>query len=217
MTVWTLVQVLRRRWPVALAGLFLSLVGTYLAASAQGVCYQQVTMMLVAPVGSPRENPFRSGPGSLVSVAGLVARHFPRSAGPLDFSPSATIVDAGITDGVWIRQPNDGNQWVPSFQRAEIDVQVVGPDAPQVRARLAAAVADVRAVLRGSQLAVGAPPDRLIGAAMSPSAPPVFHLRGSSSRAAGGALVLGLGLTLVVTVSVDRRLTARSRPRRRGV
>ena len=209
-SVWTTLAAVQREWIVAVVGLVLSLAGTTVALKAPGVYFEQARVTFIAPP-SPTGNQFSSDQGSLVAVAGLVSRQLDETGGALAFSPTATIVDMGIRDGVWVRLPNYGGQWTPSFQRAELDVQVVGQDPKRVEARFRETIDRIRTTLRDGQLEVGArPANKLIECAVTPESPPIYYQQGSGSRAAAAAFFLGLALTLVVTVLVDRARRRRS-------
>jgi len=199
MTIWSLADTVRRLWPLAVVGLIATFVGSYVAATAPGVYYEQAAVLFMAPNGSG----FQPGPDSLVSMAGLVERQLGEQ-GPLALSPEATIVGMGIGDGIWVRLPNDGDQWQTKFDQENLDVEVVSGNEKQVRAKMEATVAKIQTVLRQDQLSAGARPDQLIDAGMSPPSPPVFYMRGSSARAGITALALGLVLTLTLMVMVDR-------------
>ena len=94
-TVWRLANVVRRRWPFVVAGVIASFVGAYIAATTPGVYYEQANVVMTAPNGTG----FQPGSGGLVSTAGLLESQLGEQ-GPLRLSPAATIVGAGIRDGV---------------------------------------------------------------------------------------------------------------------
>jgi len=205
MTIWSLADTVRRLWPLAVVGLIATFVGSYIAATAPGVYYEQANVIFIAPNGSV----FQSGSDSLVSTAGLVESQLDEQ-GPLPLSPVATIVGTGIRDGVWVRLPNDGGQWQTNFDQEDLDVEVVGGNEKQVRAEMESTLAKIRTVLRQGQLSAGARPDQLIDVGMSPPSPPVSYMRGSSARAGITALTLGLVLTLTLMVMADRWLGRRT-------
>ena len=205
-TIWSLKCTFRRLWPFAVAGLIASFVGSYAAATAQGVYYEQADVVFIAPNGSG----LQPGSSSLVSTAGVVESQLDEQ-GPLPLSPTATIVGSGIRNGVWVRLPNDGGQWATNFDQEDLNVEVVGGNEQQVRLESEATVSKIRTLLRKDQLSAGARPDQLIDVGVSPPSPPVFYMRGSSARAGITALVLGLVLTSISMVMVDRWLKRRTR------
>jgi hypothetical protein len=207
-TVSRLGAVVRRLWPLALVGIIATLAGSYVAAKAQGVYYEQAAVVFAAP--NSQDNASGAlGSDGLIPVAAVVAKQIDEQ-GPLALSPGATIVAIGIHNGVWVRLPNSGDQWSITFSQAELDVEVVGDDATHVLANMAATVAKIRTVLREDQLSVGAPQNQLIYVTVNPPSPPLLYLRGSSARAGIAALALGLALTLTIIVMVDRRLGRRT-------
>jgi O-antigen ligase len=203
-TVWRLAYVVRRRWPLVVVGVFASFVGATIAAAAPGVYFEQMNVVMTAPNGTG----FQPGAGGLVSTAGVLESQL-GEAGPLKLSPAATIVGAGIRDGVWVRLPNNGGQWATNFDEEDLDVEVVDGSPSQVQADMNATLSRIRTLLRQDQLSVGVQPAHLIGIGLSPLSPPVSYEKGSSSRAGITAFVLGLVLTLTVTVMADEWLTRR--------
>ncbi len=205
-TVWSLASAVRRRWPFAAAGILITLAGSYAAAKAPGVYYEDAAVVFVAPkvVHSPQSGGLEAMSSSLVSVAGLVSAQL-NEQGPLALSPAATIASSSLRSGVWVRLPNEGGQWATNFDQNELDVEVISGTPQDAQAEMLATVVKVRSVLRQDQLAAGAPPGHLISVGMSPPAPPVLYMRGSRSRAGFTALALGMILTLTLVVMIDRR------------
>jgi O-antigen ligase len=204
MTIWSIAGAVRRRWPVAAAGIIVTLIGSYAAAKAPGVYYEQSAMVLTAPAPSVADGGgSQLGSDSLVSMAGIVVGQL-NEQGPLSLSTGATIVGMGIRNGVWVRLPNDGDQWVYIFDRAELDVEVVGSNPTQVANNMTTTAAKIRATLLADQLSVGARQNWLIKVSMSPPSAPVLYVKGSAARAGPSAFALGLILTLIATLMVDR-------------
>ena len=202
-TISSLAGAVRRLWPFAMVGIIATLAGSYAAAKAPGVYYEQAAVVFTAPNSQGNGSGSQFGSTGLVPAAAVVAKQIDEQ-GPLALSSGATIVAVGIHSGVWVRLPNSGDQWSITFPQAELDVEVVGDDATHVQANMAATVAKIRGILREDQLSVGAPPNQLIYVTVSPPSPPLLYLRGSSARAGIAALALGLALTLTFIVMVDR-------------
>lgn len=200
LTLWSLADAVRRRWPIVAAGLLVTLAGAFAAITAPGVYYEQTNVIFVAPRGTGLE----SGGGSLVATAGVVESQLGEQ-GPLPLSGTATIVTTGIRHGIWVRLPNDGDQWGTNFDQEDLDVEVVGGTARQVSAEMDTTISRIRALLRQDQLAVNVRPGQAIVTGLSPVSPPVGYARGSSSRAGAAALALGLAATLIIVVRADRR------------
>lgn len=204
MTIWSLAGAVRRRWLVAVVGIIVTFAGCYVAVKYPGVYYEQTEMVFTAPAPAVADGGgSQLGADSLISMAGIVASQL-NERGPMPLATGATIVGAGIRNGVWVRLPNDGDQWVSVFDQAELDVEVVGGNPNQVTANMAATVAKIRTTLLQDQLSVGARQNWLIKVSSNPPSPPVLYIRGSSARAGIAALLLGLALTLIFTVLVDR-------------
>lgn len=215
MTLWRLLPILRRRWYVTVLGALLTVWGIYGAASAPGVYYEQAYIVFLAPNLPPRTNAYQLVPDSLIAAAGLVGRQVHADTDtPLPVSSTVDIVDLGFRDGVLVRIPRSGGQWTTNFGRPVLDIQIVGHDRQQVRARLTAIVSTIRRTLREGQLAFGAPSDSLIRTALNPPTPPVLYRRDNPARAGAAALVLGMGLTSAAAVVLDAAMLGLTRRRR---
>ena len=210
-TVWSLAGTARRLWPIAVAGAIVTVVGAHIVTTAPGVYYEQTSAVFIAPNGSG----FQSGAGGSVSTAAVIESQL-GDQGSLPLSVTATIVGAGIRNGVWVRLPNDGGQWATDFDQEDLDVEVVGGSETQVTAHMNATLSEIRTLLRKDQTSVGVRPDQMISIGLSPPSAPVFYLRGSALRAGITALALGLALTLTVLVMTDRWLSRRRGRLRQG-
>jgi O-antigen ligase len=194
-TVWTLAGTVRRLWPLAAAGLVLTLIAAYAAAAAPGVFYEETSVVFIAPNGSG----LQSGAGGLVATAGVVQSQLGEQ-GPLPLSVTANIVGTGVRSGVWVRLPNEGGQWATDFDEEVLDVEAAGGTAAQAEAEMTTTISSIRTLLRHDQLSAGVRPDQLITIGLSPVSAPVLYASGSSSRA--GATILALGLTFTLTLLV---------------
>jgi O-antigen ligase len=207
LTVWSLARAVRRRWPIAVVGIIATIAGAALIVTAPGVYYEQTSVIFVAPRGTG----FEAGGSALVATAGTVESQL-GDQGPLPLSETATIVSTGIRNGIWVRLPNDGDQWGTNFDQEDLDVEVVGGTADQVSMNMQATISRIRLLLRQDQVSAGVRPDQLIETGLSPASPPVTYMRGSSARAGFTAVALGLALTLMILVMADRWLTRRRGP-----
>jgi hypothetical protein len=197
--VWILAATVRKRWPIAVAGVLLTLVGSYLAATVSGVYYEQANVVFIAPNGAG----LQGGGGGLVSTAGVIESQLGEQ-GALALAPTATIVGAGIQNGVWARLPNNGDQWATNFDEQALDVEVVENSAGQVQAEMKMTLSRINTLLRQDQISDGVGSRQLIETGLSPAEPPVYYMTGSSARSGITALALGMILTLTITVMADR-------------
>jgi hypothetical protein len=215
-TIWDLLEAVRRQWVVALVGVMLSVAGGYAAATVHGVWFEHAQVLLIAPQKSSKSNPLSAGSYSAAGLAGMIGRQVDHDGGgALAFSPTATIVDVGVRDGTWVRLRNRGSQWSPSFPEAELDVQVVGKDPERVRATMAATLARLNQVLHDDQVRLGVRDVDLLRSTLSPGNPPVSYQGSSRSRAVMAALILGFGLTVTSCVWINRWRDARRRRARK--
>ena len=92
--------------------------------------------------------------------------------------------------------PNSGGQWARNFDRPVLNVQVIGPDEAQVRARLESVVAEISPVDRNAgsgRYARERVPDDHVGSLVGPG---LLHER-SAEPCGGGDRSAGVGLDSV--------------------
>ena len=146
----------------------------------------------------------------MVATAGLVERLVNEGAQPPATSDMVTLLGRGVRDGTSVVLPDSGGQWAQNFDRPVLVVEVTGPSADDVAARLSAAVGEVEWTLERIQVEEGVRPRDRITTSMVPAEPRVRVEQGHRGAALGMTLLLGLLLTAVSAVSVDR--LARTRP-----
>jgi hypothetical protein len=211
-TIWTLSRAIRRRWPVAVLGMLLTLVALAWAASVKGVYYQQVRVVFLPPPSPNSPNRYALLSGSVILAADRIARELgldPRSPQPV--SPLVTVVDQGVRQGSIVRLPNTGGQWANNYEDPVLDVQVAGPSRDEVVTRSRDLVNRIRHRMLLDQVAAGVPQALRIETTVSPPAPPVFYATGSRSRAFAAILVLGALFTVVTVAFADRWFRRRLR------
>lgn len=220
MTSLDLLRLLVRRWYVmAFTGVLglgaLAMVWQHPTA----VYFTRFDVVLLAPRHVPDPNEMEDPSFSLAPLAGLLVSDVLEGERLVPMATSdATLVGEGVRDGWSVRLPNTGNQWVPSYTRPNIDVQVVGADEDRVIAE----AARVRALLDGAldrrQEQFGVALGLRTTLMSSPADPVVSRVVGSRSRAAAGVLLLTLVGALLAAAAVDAlvgRMSASGRWRRR--
>ena len=205
MTIWTLAWAVRRQWALAVVGMLLTAAGLYWTSTVSGVYYQQVRVVFLPPAAPNSPNRYQHMSGSVILTADRVARELgldPRSPQPV--SPLVTIVDQGIRRGSIVRLPNTGGQWAYNYEDPVLDVQVAGATPAEVTATSREIVHRIRQRMLTDQVAAGVPSALRIETTLSPPAAPILYARGSSGRAAGAVLVIGLMCTVIGIVLADR-------------
>lgn len=208
MTTFELLATLRRRWHVVLFCLVLTVSAMIAIAARPGVHWTQVNVVFLAPRSTHQPSVVSLTPQSLIAAAGLVERTINNDAAkPTLTSSSVTLATEGIRRGVSITLPDSGGQWAHNFDRPALSVQVIGPSEEWVRDRLAQAISTINTTLRTIQNADGIVADNQIRTASAPAKASVQYSAGNPKRALAATLLLGLGLTVLAAVGLDRAVT----------
>ncbi|PXA65717.1 hypothetical protein [Cryobacterium arcticum] len=212
MTAWDVLTIAAQRWLVTVLGLVLTVGAVFLVTSAQPSYLAQVRVVLLPPA-TAQPNGLTDTAGSLISLAGVVAKSVADSdVGAEAVSESVTLTGEGRREGYTVRQPNAGGQWQYRFDEPVLDVQAVGSTDRAARQQLDAALRRVDSALADIQDLQGVPLASRVRTILNPEAPQVDAVGGSDTRAMAATVVAGL----LVTVSVLGYLGPR-RPGRRGV
>jgi hypothetical protein len=210
-TVGDILDVLRRRWLIALLLLAGAVVALHAAAQYPPVYSSRVEVRFLPPQTSRNPNSLEFTTGGVIATAGLVARTLTAAS---EEPPSATTVllhDRGIREGTSVVVPNSGGQWAANFEDPILDVQAVGASPEDVSALRDDRVAAIKAEL--ARLQADVPTKLRITTATTPVDPMVEAKQGSPHRALLALTVLLGGLGLWLLAIVDRALT-RARRRR---
>jgi hypothetical protein len=207
---------IKRRWYVPLIGLAATALTMLGVLNHPGVYHAQVEVIFLAPDRAVDINTFEYVTDSLIDTAGFVGRSMSGTAagGSAPVSDAVTLVSEGVEEGYSVRLPNVGGQWAYNFTRPVLDIQVAGSSASEVSAKLDELVRRVNSVLRARELSQGpVDPDNMIRTRLNPPDPGVVYSAGSHLRALAATGLLGGGLTLAATRSLDVYLLRRARKR----
>lgn len=222
MTTYDVIAAARRRWYVLALCLMLAAGLAYTLKGRPGVYMMDVEAYFVAPPGRTAANQPPPPPNiggsdaGLISLAGLVERHV--NAGvdvETPVSPDVTIVGLGVRHGTLVTLPNAGGQWNYNFTRPMLKVQAAGPTSAEVERLYSAVIEEIYTTLDRLQAEDGVPESRRVTLRLVPEQPTVSYQSGFPTRAAFVAEVLGLALSLLACVLVDRLILSR-RARRRA-
>jgi hypothetical protein len=218
MTTGDLLHALVVRWYVTLVGLVLTAFGVLAMHSATPVFETQVDVQFLAPSNFKQVGE-KDPANDLVAMAGLVERETKRSGDRLEpASADVPLSGLGVTEGTLVVLPNRDGQFDYSFNQPVLRVKAVGPTAARAAGLRDERVADIVDALTRLQRAQGVPPEERIGTRLIPPVPPVGEVSGGRSRATAVLGLLGLVLTAVAAVAVDRLLVRHRlrRPERGG-
>jgi hypothetical protein len=215
MSVWDVLRALSRRWWSVLLGLALTTVVVFQVWTAPGVYHQQVNVLFLMPTEAQRSNGFTSMTENLINLAGVVERVVnDEHAGAQTVSNGVELQDEGVREGFAVRLPNAGGQWMNNFNRPLLNVQAVGPTPEAVKQTMRLVLARVNAALEQLQVDAGVKPELRARTQMNPIDPPIDYSEGNRPRAAMMTVILGVGLTVGLTVLLDEALTAIGNRRR---
>lgn len=203
-----------RRWYVVIVMFLLAAMGGYLLELEKGVYTTETVVSFVYP-GETRLSRYSGlDDANLIAFAGIVVRALNNGKTPAIYSEdNAPLYGAGIRQGVVVALPNSGNQWVTSYQRAEIVVRVVGPSEQWVERTQGDILAKVVQISESQQSSVAnrAP---LIRAAPVALTKTIYHAVPSRTATIAAffalfcaALVVGGWAAVVVDGAVRRRKT----------
>ncbi|HEU4807386.1 MAG TPA: hypothetical protein VFT01_03930 [Homoserinimonas sp.] len=211
MTFTEILRSLLRRWYVMVGALVCIAVAILMVARVDGVYSVRVNLVfLPPPIATSDENTLRWSSESLVNFAAVIERSYNGNTPQPQFaSIDAPIYGSGQTSGVKVFLPNTGGQWTSDFRDATLVVEAVDPNRDAVAKRLDAVIAELQALAAERQRTAGVDADHLISVLVSDEASGVRFVQGSTVRAAGSIVILGLAIGGVVAVLVDRALIRR--------
>ncbi|PUB29944.1 hypothetical protein C8K30_102322 [Promicromonospora sp. AC04] len=206
MTLWDLVRLALRRWPVLVVGAVVTLGLAYATTLDDGVYFSRTQVVFLAPSSQAYPNALRTTSEDLIITAGVVAKAV---AGPGKVtkyaSPDATLVGEGVRDGWSVRLPDTGGQWATHFAEQVLYVEVVAATPEEVADRQNAIVARIATELSRLQRDAGVAPVNRISVTVAPESTVVHQVQGSRARSVGMTGVLGVCATFAVMVLLEAR------------
>ncbi len=214
MTVADLLATLKRRWPIMIACLFLTLAACAGAWRTPGVYWASTKVLFLGPTSDQVPNRLVLG-GAAIPFAGLIEAEV-NGGVPVRqaTNPTVTLVDEGIFDGWSVLVPDTGGQWAHHFPESSLIVQSTGPSPAVVEARMRHLLDRITGLVTAHEDSAGVPPGQRVQLAMSPSDVLVQYSTGHPSRAVAVIVLLGVWLSLAACWLTDRLVaTRRSRGR----
>lgn len=216
MTPFRLIEILVRRWYVVLAGILCTFLAFWVLSQSETVYAAQSDLVFLAP-GLPGQSRHLTETESqtLIDFTAIVERKVLAGSPSAKLaSPTASLFGTGIREGTSINMLDTGGQWVSSFSRPVLSVQVAGPSREQVSEGMEEVLAEVRAVSRDLQIEAGADPASLITVERAPEELIITSF-GTTRLGQAKALVAlgtsGLALSCAAAAAVDAAATRRGR------
>jgi len=211
-----LLGVLARRWYVVLAGMC-CIWAAYTVLGQSGTVYAaQADYVFVEP-GVPGESRQLAGTGTqtLIDFTAIVERKVLAGTKPAKLaSTTASLFGTGIRAGTSIGMLDSGGQWVPSFGRPVLSVQVAASSPAEVEEGMDAVLTDVRRVSAALQAETAAQPGSFITVERSPEDLIITSFgktRTGEVKALVALSVAGLGLSCAAAAATDAAAARRKR------
>jgi hypothetical protein len=212
MTVRDLGAALLRRWYVLVVALVLAVGANYLLQRGEGVYTTETIVSFVLPNKTTLSPNSGLDDANVIAFAGIVAGAVNGGKTPAIYSEyDAPFYGAGVRQGVLVSIPNAGNQFVTSYQRAEVVLQIVGPSEQWVAQTQSELLAQVVQISEAQQASVTSQKSRIRTSPVA-ATKKIFHIvpsRTTSLAALSALLVaalLGGGWT---AVAIDRAVRGR--------
>jgi hypothetical protein len=206
MTLWELIRIMTRYWPIVLVGAVCTVGCGLLAISSSGVYFTRTTLAFHAPSTVLNPNSFRTQSEDVIDTAGVVAKRVSGPGRVTKFaSTDVTLVGLGVRTGWSLRLPDTGGQWATNFATQALILDVVGPSAEAVQRQQEDVIQQVQRELAQLQADAGVKPTNYITVSAAPASTVIFYVNGSRQRALAITAVMGIGLTIAVVLAVDRR------------
>ena len=214
MTVREILSAMLRRWYVSVGLLACVALVTVLLARDGGTYTTSTVVSFLRPAATSLEPYNGTQDVSIIAFAGSVAQET-RSESAL-FAPYSTsdapFHGAGIREGALVGLTNSGSQWVSTFKRSDIKIQIVGRSFDAVKTRQTELVDRVLSVSNAQQAALDVAPDDRITATVAPITLQIDYISPSrGGQLAAGAALLTAGLIVGAwgSIALDRRLLRR--------
>jgi hypothetical protein len=207
MTLADLMRALMRRWYLVLLVMSAALVLAFLATRSEPMYHARTEVVFLAPSSARYPNELVTSSESLILTAGAVSERINGAGRRLDFGAS-TVNPVGSPDtgeDTWITLLDTGNQWVPAFEHQVLVIDATGTTPERAEARIAEAADLVRTELIALEDEQGVDEINRIGLRLSPETPQITVIDGSSARAAGMTLFLGLLASIAIVVVLEVR------------
>ncbi|TFD84572.1 hypothetical protein E3T61_19150 [Cryobacterium lactosi] len=211
MTFREILSAMLRRWYITILVLTAAAVATAVLANDGGTYTTKTVVSFTRPATSSLSPYNGTTDPSVIAFAGTVAQVVNDGRPPARYSESdAPYYGAGVRQGVLVELANSGSQWVSTFGRSDIELQIVGRSYDWVESQQRDLVDQVLAVADAEQASLAIPSADRIRAIVAPLTMRIEYVSPSRrGQAAAAAAMLAVALTVSAwgSVMVDRRLS----------
>lgn len=220
MTVREVLAAIARRWYVVVVVCVAAVLLAFAMFRDGGIYTTRTVIAFTLPATTTLTFSNGLDDANVIAFAGAVTEEVNNGRPPARYSTDeAPFFGAGVREGVLVSLASAGNQWVSSFLRAEVEVQVVGRSYEWVEERQKQLVDRVIAVAEQQQTVAGIAPESRIETSVIPLTLHIDYIAPSrtsqliaGAALAGAAVIVSCWLAVVVDRIVRRtRRTGRRR------
>lgn len=208
MTIRDIFSAMLRHWYIPLGLLACAALVTVMLVRDGGIYTTSTVVSLMRPDSTSLSPSNGTNDTSVIAFAGSVVLETNNGHPPAGYSmQDAPYYGAGIREGVLVELANSGNQWASTFDKAEVQIQIVGRTRDWVESRQKEAVGKVLRIVESRQSAVAVAPQNRIVASVVPLTSQIEYISASrSSQLAAGTAMLAVAIILGAwgSVIVDR-------------
>lgn len=216
MTTREIMSAMLRRWYITLGLLLCAGILWIMLAQDGGTYSTRTVISFMLPARTTLSPMNGTTDSSIIAFASTVVREANDGQVPPRYSlDDAPYYGAGIREGTLVEMTNEGNQWASTFNKAEIQILVVGRTHDWVESRQKQLVGEVLSIADSQQAAIGIPPQERIVASVVPLTSGIEYIFASRTvmLTAGAAL---FAATIIVgawgSVTIDRLSSVKRQP-----
>lgn len=204
MTVREILSAMRRRWYISLSLIACAGLVTVVLAQDGGAYSTRTVVSFMRPATTSLSPTNGSTDLSVIAFAGAVVEEINQGRSPARYSmDESPYYGAGIREGTLVTLVSSGNQWVSTFGKSDIEIQVVGRSLGWVEAKQKELVGVVLRAANARQDAVAMSSQERITAWVAPLTTEIEHVGASrSSQLAAGAAMLASALIVGAWASI---------------
>ena len=207
------VSAMLRRWYIPIGLLACAALLTVMLARDGGLYSTRTVVSFMRPDSTSLSPTNGTNDSSVIAFAGSVVLEANNGRPPAGYSmEDAPYYGAGIREGVLIELSNSGNQWASNYNKAEVEVQIVGRTFDEVRSRQQELISKILHIAESQQSAMSVSPKNRIVASVVPLTTQIEHVSASRSSLLSAAAAMFIVVVIVGpwgSVTVDRLISRR--------
>lgn len=216
MTVRDILTAMLRRWYIPIIALACAALVTVMLARDGGTYSTSPVVTFMRPTTTSLSPHNGTDDSSVVAFAGAVVNAIHNGRPPEPYSMGdAPFYGAGVREGIRVDLADAGNQWVSTFSRSDVEIQIVGRSLDWVESKQDEMVELVLSFADAEQAVLMIPEEDRITATVAPLTTQIDHVSpsaGAQMAAAAAMLAVALILGGWGSVAVDRLLSRRRIP-----